>query len=97
MGLPAKCMHFVGSPGWRGNSNSPRDEQLDRACLSKMNGLIERPRARRSLCTRRRGLDLTPMSGDGSLFQTRGRKARMGLPAKCMHFVGSPGWRGKSR
>ena len=21
-------------------------------------------------------------------------KARMGLPAKCMHFVGSPGWRG---
>ena len=26
---------------------------------------------------------------------SRGRKARMGLPAKCMHFVGSPGWRGK--
>ena len=47
--------------------------------------------------TRRRGLNLTPMSGEGSLFQTRGRKARMGLPAKCMHFVGSPGWRGKSR
>ena len=47
--------------------------------------------------TRRRGLNLTPMSGDGSPFQTRGRKARMGLPAKCMHFVGSPGWRGKSR
>ena len=23
MGLPANCMHFVGSPGWRGNSNSP--------------------------------------------------------------------------
>ena len=31
MGLPAKCMHFVGSPGWRGNSNSPRDEQLIRS------------------------------------------------------------------
>ena len=30
--------------------------------------------------TRRRGLDLTPMSEDGSLFQTRERKARMGLP-----------------
>ena len=28
--------------------------------------------------------------------RTRGRKARMGLPAKCMHFVGSPGWRGNS-
>ena len=31
MGLPAKCMHFVGSPGWRGNSNSPRDGQLIRS------------------------------------------------------------------
>ena len=46
--------------------------------------------------TRRRGLNLTPMSEDGSPFQTRGRKARMGLPAKCMHFVGSPGWRGRN-
>ena len=46
--------------------------------------------------TRRRGLNNTSMSGDGSPFQTWGRKARMGLPAKCMHFVGSPGWRGNS-
>ena len=45
--------------------------------------------------TRRRGLNNTSMSGDGSPFQARGRKARMGLPAKCMHFVGSPGWRGE--
>ena len=27
MGLPAKCMHFVGSPGWRGILTHPRDEQ----------------------------------------------------------------------
>ena len=45
--------------------------------------------------TRRKGANNTPMSEDVSLFQIRGRKARMGLPAKCMHFVGSPGWRGK--
>ena len=33
MGLHAKCMHFVGSPGWRGNSNSPRDEKPIRSVL----------------------------------------------------------------
>ena len=46
--------------------------------------------------TRRRGFNNTSMSEDDNPFQTRGRKARMGLPAKCMHFVGSPGWRGNS-
>ena len=86
MGLPAKCMHFVGSPGWRGNSNSPRDEQLDRACLSKMNGLIERPRARRSICTRRRGLNLTPMSVDGSLFIPRARRLLFASPPETNSF-----------
>ena len=46
--------------------------------------------------TRRRGGHNTSMLEDDNSFLSRGRKARMGLPAKCMHFVGSPGWRGKS-
>ena len=34
MGLPAKCMHFVGSPGWRGGILTyPRDEQPIRSVL----------------------------------------------------------------
>ena len=38
MGLPAKCMHFVGSPGWRGEiKRTPETNNLFGACLDTTN------------------------------------------------------------
>ena len=52
MGLPAKCMHFVGSPGWRGSLTPmsgdgslffpEHDETFERAPL-ETNSLFEAP------------------------------------------------------
>ena len=46
----------------------PEGKEGEIKITPETNGLIERLRARRNLCTRRRGLNLTPMSEDGSIF-----------------------------
>ena len=44
MGLPAKCMHFVGSPGWRGSQHITREtKSLFGASPSTTNTLSEPP------------------------------------------------------
>ena len=60
MGLPAKCMHFVGSPGWRGGGFllTPETKSLFGASLNTTSSLINPP-------PRGKGHEKTPHGGAG--------------------------------